>query len=111
MENTEMPIPGWGVDRRPESRPGYPLEQEHRIGFDTVQGVPPYTNTVPLKGLSGIMRRAALKLPDWKASRWMMLMMADRVDVLESKLTPRNLLLAGGIGGLLGAVLMRRRRR
>jgi hypothetical protein len=111
MENTQMPIPGWGVDRRPESRPGYPLEQERRIGFDTVQGVPPYTDTVPLKGLSGIMRRAALKLPDWKPSRWMMLMMADRVDVLESKLTPRNLLLAGGIGGLLGAVLMRRKRR
>ena len=111
METTQMPIPGWGVDRRPESRPGYPLEQERHIGFDTVQGVPPYTNTVPLKGLSGIIRRAAIKLPDWKPSRWMMLMMADRIDALESKLTPRNLLLVGGLGGLFGALALRRMRK
>jgi len=111
MDNTQMPIPGWGVDRRPESRPGYPLEQERRIGFDTVQGVPPYTTTVPLKGLSGVIRRAAYKLPDWKPRRWMMLMMADRMDAFESKLTPRNLLVAGGIGGLLSALLIRRRRK
>ena len=111
MDNTQMPIPGWGVDRRPESRPGYPLEQERRIGFDTVQGVPPYTTTVPLKGLSGVIRRAAYKLPDWKPRRWMMLMMADRVDAFESKLTPRNLLVAGGIGGLVSALLIRRRRK
>ena len=109
MDNTQMPIPGWGVDRKPESRPGYPLQQERHVGFDTIEGQAPYTNTVPLKGLSGVIRRAAYKLPDWKTSRWMMLMMADRVDAFEAKLTARNLLLAGGIGGVIGAVWMRRR--
>jgi hypothetical protein len=111
MEPNDMPIPGWGVDRDPQNRPGYPLEQERRIGFDTVQGVPPYTTTVPLKGLSGLIRQAAYKLPDWKPRRWMMLLMADRVDMLESRLTPRNLLVAGGIGGLAAALFFRRRLR
>ena len=111
MDNTQMPIPGWGVDRRPESRPGYPLEQERHIGFDTIEGQPPYRTTVPLKGLSGIIRRAAYTLPDWKPRRWLMLILADRIDAFESKLTPRNLILAGGIGGLVGAMLLRYRRR
>jgi hypothetical protein len=107
MENTQMPIPGWGVDRRPEDRPGYPLEQEHHVGHDTLEGRPPYTVTVPLKGLSGVIRRAAYRIPDWKPRRWLMLMLADRIDVLESKLTPRNLLVAAGLGGL--ALFVRRK--
>lgn len=106
-----MPIPGWGVDRDPENRPGYPLEQERHVGFDTVQGVPPYTNTVPLKGLSGVLRRAAYRAPDWKPRKWMLLLMADRIDMVESRLTPRNLLVAGGIGGVAAALLLRRKLR
>jgi len=111
MDETQEPIPGWGIDREAERRPGYPLEQERHIGFDTVQGVAPYTNTIPLHGLSGIIRRAAYKLPDWKPRRWMMLMLADRVDAVEAMLTPRNLLVAGGLGGIATALLVRRRRR
>ena len=109
MEQENMPIPGWGVDRDPHSRPGYPLDQEHHVAFDTVQGQAPYTVTVPLKGLSGAIRRAAYKAPDWKPRRWMMLLIADRVDALESRLTARNLLVAGGVGGLAAAVLLRKR--
>lgn len=109
MENMHSDIPGWGVDRNPENRPGAPLEQERHIGFDTVQGQPPYTDTVPLKGLSGILRRWAYQREDWQPSRWMTLMLADRIDAFESKLTARNLLVAGGIGGLLGALFLRRK--
>ena len=111
MDETQAPIHGWGIDRATERRPGYPLEQERRIGFDTVQGTPPYTNTIPLKGLSGVIRRAAYKLPDWKPRRWMMLLVADRVDAFEAMLTPRNLLVAGGLTSLAAALLVRRRRR
>jgi len=108
MENIHA-IPGWGVDRNPESRPGHPLEQEHKVGFDTVEGVPPYTDTVPLKGLSGIIRKLAYRREDWQPTRWFMLMMADRLDALESRLTPRNLLMMGGLGGLFAALLLRKK--
>jgi hypothetical protein len=107
--NDMQSIPGWGVDRDPGKRPGYPLEQERHIGFDTVGGVPPYTDTIPFKGLSGILRRAAYRWPDWKPRRWLTLMMADRIDALEAKLTPRNLLVAGGLTGMIAALLLRRK--
>jgi hypothetical protein len=109
MNDMQTQVPGWGVDRNPENRPGYPLEQERHLGFDTVQGRPPYTDTVPLKGLSGIIRRAAYKREDWQPSRWMMLMLADRIDAFEAKLTPRNLLVAGGLGGVVAALFLRRK--
>jgi hypothetical protein len=114
MEANEgnMPIPGWGIDRAIENRPGYPLDQEHHVDHDTLAGQPPYTVTVPLKGLSGLIRKAAYQVPDWKPRRWLMLMLADRVDVVESKLTARNLLLASGlVGGAAAAIVQLRRRR
>ena len=111
MSELSARVPGWGVDRKPENRPGYPLYQEYRASHDTLGGQSPATTTVPLKGLSGVLRAAAYKLPDWKPRRWMMLMMADRLDSFESKLTPRNLLLAGGLGGVIAAVAMKLRRR
>jgi hypothetical protein len=107
----EARVPGWGVDRNPRLRPGHPLYQEYRVAHDTLAGEPPWTDTVPLKGLSGVIRRMAYELPDWKPRRWLMLMLADRVDKLESMLTARNLLLAGGIGGLVAALAIRLRRR
>lgn len=111
MEN--MPIPGWGIDRRIAARPGYPLEQEHHVDHDTLSGLPPYTETIPLRGLSGVLRRAAYQYPDWKPRRWMLLMLSDRVDKLEAKLTPRNLMILGGVASLgagLSAWALGRRR-
>lgn len=101
-----MPIPGWGIDRAIENRPGYPLEQERHVDHDTLSGQAPYTVTIPLHGLSGVIRKAAYELPDWKPRRWMMLMLADRVDAIESKLTTRNLLMAGGVLGALTAGIL-----
>ncbi len=102
MEN--IPIPGWGIDRRIAARPGYPLEQEHHIDHDTLNGLPPYTETIPLRGLSGVVRRLAYRHPDWQPRRWMLLMLSDRIDKLESKLTPRNLAILGGIASLVAGV-------
>jgi hypothetical protein len=111
MVDQNVEIPGWGIDRRVEDRPGVPLEQERHVGHDTLEGQPPYTVTVPLHGLSGVLRRAAYELPDWTARRWLMLSIADRVDVIESRLTPRVLLLTGGVVGALTAALFKWRRR
>jgi hypothetical protein len=107
----EVPIPGWGVDRRIEQRPGYPLEQEWRVDHDTLGGMPPYVQTVPLRGLSGSLRRVAYQLPDWKPRRWMLMRLADRIDAFEAALTPRTLLLAGGLVGAAAALLGWRSRR
>lgn len=40
----------------------------------------------PPRGLSGVLRRAAYRVPDYRARRWAMLMLADRIDALEAKL-------------------------
>jgi len=111
MESTHPPIPGWGIDRDIRRRPGYPLDQEHHVDHDTLQGRSPAATTVPLKGLSGVLRRAAYRVPDWKPRRWLMLIMADRLDALESKLTLRNLVIGGGIAGLFAAVYSQARAR
>ncbi len=108
----QVPILGWGVDRRIEDRPGYPLEQEWHVDHDTIGGVAPYTETIPLRGLSGRIRRFAYcNYQDWHARKWMLLTLADRVDVVESTLTPRTLLLAGGLVGACAAVVRGLRRR
>lgn len=40
----------------------------------------------PLHGLSGILRRVAYVLPEHRARHWMLLMLADRVDVTEGRM-------------------------
>ena len=101
----EMPIPGWGVDRRIEDRPGYPLEQERYASHDTSSGGwPPYTETIPLHGLSGVLKRLAYRYPDWKPRRWMLLTLSDRVDKFETQLTPRNLAIVGGFASLAAGI-------
>ena len=59
-------IMGWGIDERPEDRPGVPLVQEHISDEDTLQGTAPYATTIPLGGLSGLIKKAAHDIPDWK---------------------------------------------
>ena len=105
-------IPGWGVDKDIRNRPGYPLEQERHLDHDTMQGQTAWRPTIPTKGLSGKIRDLAYAIPTHKPRRWMMLMLADRIDAFESKLTARNLLLAAGaVGGVAAALFVAIRRR
>jgi hypothetical protein len=98
-------IPGWGIDRDVEARPGHPLEQEWHVDHDTLMGQGAWRDTVRLHGLSGRLRNRAYGLPTHVPRRWLLLMMADRVDALESRLTRRRLLLAAGaVGGALFGV-------
>jgi hypothetical protein len=110
MSELSARVPGWGVDRKPENRPGYPLYQEYRASHDTLGGQSPVTQTVAPKALSGLLRKAARQVPEWKPRHWMLLMLADRVDAFEYNL-PRNLMIAGGLSGLITALLVKRRRR
>jgi hypothetical protein len=101
-------IPGWGLDRDVSARPGHPLEQEWHVDHDTLMGQGAWRDTVRLHGVSGRLRQAAYALPTHVGRRWRLLMLADRVDALESRLTRRRLLLtAGAFGGaLLGLGLL-----
>ena len=50
-------------------------------------GMPPvYGTAAPPKGLSGVLRKVGYHYPDHLARHWMVLLAADRVDVLEHKL-------------------------
>jgi hypothetical protein len=100
-------IPGWGSDLDPAMRPGVPKEKTppHGTGahwseperqFKTVEYLktvardeltPVYGTSNPPKLLSGQMRRMAYSMPESWISRWVTLLMADRVDMIESIVT------------------------
>ena len=98
-------IPGWGVDLDPADRPSVPRERldlEPTGAHWTVperqpelvprersveHGVlPPVFGTAqPLRGASGAIRRASYaRYSEGRAAHWLLLMLADRVDVVES---------------------------
>ncbi len=107
-------IPGWGVDRRPELRPGVPMEMPPRAAqapappeqavvepplpksASLERMTPVFGTAVPPRGLSGLLRRAAYRIPEHRPSHWLLLLLSDRVDVVEGLLGD----LAGGLGGL-----------
>lgn len=92
------PVPP--VDRDPKARPGYPKERApepwpnarpHPQPMTARPAVPThgrpgktlppvYGTAVPLHGLSGLIRRAAYRLPDHVTSHWTLLLLGDRVD-------------------------------
>ncbi len=104
-EELRARIPGWGADLDRRNRPSYPRERfdpgatgahwefperqqekwprersnEHR--FLT----PVFGTSAPPKGLSGQMRKHAYRrYSEARAAHWLLLIAADRVDVLES---------------------------
>jgi hypothetical protein len=98
-------IPDWGIDRDPRQRPGVPRETPpHPVGGahwqtperqaaptvtvlkrpDLAELTPVFSTAVPPHGLSGLMRRLAYRFPDHLARKWELLLIADRVDAIES---------------------------
>ncbi len=91
----------WGVDRDLSRRPGVPMEREPRPWPNTrfppepqhgepaspLHGrrnkhMPPVFGTAePLRGLSGMVRRAAYRNPDHLPRHWLMLLLGDRVEL------------------------------
>jgi hypothetical protein len=60
-----------------------------------------FSTAVPVRGLSGRLRRVAYRVPDYRARRWLLLMVADRIDVIEHR--PGGLLKLVGVAGVLAA--------
>lgn len=123
--------PSTAPDVNPSERPGVPEEQspprplanahwsqpdlqateERPLVGANMDLKPVYSTAVPPRGLSGFIRRAAHKIPDHHATRWMLLLLADRVDAVEHE--PATLAKAAGAVGLLllGVYVVRARRR
>src|SRR5829696_1643120 len=94
---------GWGVDLDPKNRPMYPMElpsdvtavrgdavpprQEQRVRIHKSTEHPDLTpvfgTSCPPRGLSGKIRDAAYHFSEGRLAHWMLLLLADRVDVVE----------------------------
>ena len=102
-EDLRSRIPGWGVDLDHADRPSVPRENRGLMQGDgrlperqpetrprerSIEHaiLPPVFGTVqPLHGLSGLIRRTAYaRFSEGRAAHWLLLVLGDRVDVLES---------------------------
>lgn len=100
-------IPGWGVDADPRNDPTYPMRdqgQDHGLsrrwdrppvqqpGVEILQSIehlrqPAVVGTsTPPSGASGLLRRAAFRWSESNWLHWLLLMGADRINVVEGVL-------------------------
>ena len=97
-------VPGWGVDADPQNDPTYPMrditrddsrrmnwtrppKQRARVEVLTsieYEARPAVVGTsTPPHGVSGLIRRQAFRYSESQWAHWLMLMAADRVNVVE----------------------------
>lgn len=101
--NLSSRIQGWGADADPMDRPGVPRDQAPTIGVDALyppfepqipkvkilksiehmQMTPVFGTSCPPQLLSGAIREYAYTFSEGRFSHWLMLMAADRVNVVE----------------------------
>lgn len=106
LDEVRRTIPGWGVDLNYDERSAVPMEdfdpgatnahwhfperqpepwpRERSPEHGTLP--PVFGTACPPRGISGAIRKYAYTLSEGRTSHWMLLMLADRVDVLESGL-------------------------
>jgi hypothetical protein len=118
-------IPGWGADLDPADRPAYPKERiparlpglhwtEPEQQPRTVEVLcsterdsritPVFGSTLPPRGVSGILRGAAFKYSENDLRHWLILLAADRTDVVEGLVED---LLRGHVPNVLGEMGIR----
>lgn len=127
-EQLRARIPGWGADLDPADRPSVPREvldpgasgahwdfperqpelwpRERSIEHAFL--TPVFGTSCPPKGLSGTLRKLAYaRYSEGRAAHWLILIAADRVDVVESRISalraghPDNPLTETGVLGEL----------
>ena len=114
-----------GADLPADERPGVPMERETRPLTPTApehiehmrprRGLthrqelrsmtPVFGTAQPLHGLSGVLRRIAYSTHETRARHWMMLLFADRVNVLEHRIAKLVKILAIVPAGAAAVVL------
>lgn len=75
---------------------------------------PVFGTAAPPRGLSGLLRAKAYAIPEHKAPHFLLLLLADRVDVVEHAVLPKLPFLAAfavGAGVLARKVTLPKRRR
>jgi hypothetical protein len=112
--------PGVPQELEPEPEPDaqWPAPEQQRdtaaLEASGIRRLTPVFGTAqPPRLASGVLRRLAYRIPEQRASRWALLLAADRVDVLEHRLA-RGLWIVPAVGALgagyaLAARLLRRR--
>lgn len=97
-------VPGWGVDADPQNDPTYPMRDikrddsrgmnwtrppKQRARVEVLTSIeynarPAVVGTsTPPRGVSGVIRRQAFRYSESQWAHWLMLMAADRVNVVE----------------------------
>jgi len=96
-------IQGWGADLDPKNRPAYPMERtpprlegvhwdkpvqqketvEILHSLERPDITPVFGTTVPPSGISGRLREIAFKFSENDIRHWMLLLFADRVNMVE----------------------------
>jgi hypothetical protein len=81
-----------------------------------VRDTPVFGTAQPPQGISGLVRRRAYAIPEHRVRHWMLLLLADRLDLLEYRLGGGSrplaiAALAGGVALGLGALGVWRRSR
>ena len=100
-------IPGWGADLDPKDRPSVPREiydpgatgahwdfperqpekWPRERSIEHTQLTPVFGTSTPPKGLSGVIRKYAYReYSEGRAAHWLLLILGDRVDAVESHL-------------------------
>jgi hypothetical protein len=143
-KDTEARYFGWGVDLPREERPGVPREsvlpadvglrwREDQIprqrpsvpiflSVERKSMTPIQGTSCPPRGLSGALRTFAYRFGEARLARWMTLLFADRVDVVEGYLEDARrgrgperaraaVVLASGAAASFGAIWLVRRAR
>lgn len=108
MDSRVKNIPGWGMDADPENNPTYPMKHangadhqrlnyekapQQRQDMEILHSIerPGLTRvfgtSTPPSGLSGAVRRYAYKFSEATATHWMTLILADRINVVEGKIS------------------------
>lgn len=120
-------VPGSAPDATPQARPGVPRmhrpfpdpgahwdrPQQQRgtplLGRSGLAGATPVFGTAqPARGLSGVVRRAAYRVPEHRSGRWALLLLGDRIDVLEHRAARSWWLLPAAAALVLGYALASR---
>jgi hypothetical protein len=117
--------PGVPEDRSPGGPAGHahwsqPAKQPPRADVLKDAGRSELTATFgtgqPPRGVSGMLRRAAYRMPDYEARRWALLLFADRVDAFETRarelaIHPATWVAVAAAVGLAGAMRTKKKRR